>query len=152
MRFGIVAARWNDHIVTRLLSGALDTLTALGASPDNVSVVRVPGAFEIPVVAAEWARGTDVDVVICLGAVIRGGTPHFDFVAGPVASELARLGPETGVPVIFGVLTCDTDQQATERAGGKAGNKGVDAAKAAVEMVSVLRTLRTQRKHAQPNE
>lgn len=143
MTIGVVAARWNDHVVAPLLEGAVQTLAELGASSDRVRVIRVPGAFELPVVAAEWARGNLVDAVICLGAVIRGDTPHFDYVAGPVSAELARLGTETGVPVIFGVLTCDTETQALDRAGGKDGNKGSDAAKAAVEMVSVLRTLRS---------
>lgn len=143
MTIGIVAARWNDHVVTPLLHGTLQTLAELGASADQVRVVRVPGAFELSVVAAEWARGKQIDAVICLGAVIRGDTPHFDYVAGPVSAELARVGTETGVPVIFGVLTCDTEAQALDRAGGKDGNKGADAAKAAVEMVSVLRTLRS---------
>lgn len=142
MTIGVVAARWNDHVVAPLLDGALQTLAELGASSDHVRVLRVPGAFELPVVAAEWTRGNQVDAVICIGAVIRGDTPHFEYVAGPVSSELARLSTETGVPVIFGVLTCDTDAQAMDRAGGKDGNKGSDAAKAAVEMVSVLRTLR----------
>lgn len=141
MRFGIVAARFNEAITDRLVSGALDCLRRHGADPGSISVVKVPGAFEIPLACARLAQSGDVDAVIALGAVIRGATPHFDYVAGQCASGVQRVNLDTGLPVIFGVLTTENIEQAVERAGTKAGNKGFDSALAAIEMVDVLRQL-----------
>jgi 6,7-dimethyl-8-ribityllumazine synthase len=141
LRFGIVLSRFNDFIGERLLDGALDTLRRHGASDANISVARVPGAFEIPLVVKTMALSGNYDAVITLGAIIRGATAHFDYVAGPLASSLASLALETGVPVLFGVLTTDTIEQAVERAGSKAGNKGADVAAAAIEMVNLLKTI-----------
>ena len=143
LRIGIVVSRFNELIVERLLEGALNTLRRHGAGEDDVVIVRVPGAFEIPVVAQEMAKSGRYDAVICLGAVIRGATAHFDYVAGPMTSSLASIGVATGVPVLFGVLTTDTIEQALERAGSKAGNKGSDVAAGAVEMANLLRSMRS---------
>ena len=140
-RFVIVVARFNAFVVESLLSGALDTLKRQGVSEANITVVRVPGAFEIPLAAKKVIERGKVDAVIALGAVIRGGTPHFDYVCGECASGLASVSRETGVPIAFGVLTTDSIEQAIERSGTKAGNKGVDAAMSALEMVSLLRNL-----------
>jgi 6,7-dimethyl-8-ribityllumazine synthase len=137
MRIAVVASRFNDHVTTPLLDGALDVLRDLGI--DDVPVWWVPGAFEIPLVAQQLAIGHDA--VVCLGAVIRGDTPHFDYVAGECASGLQRVALDTGTPVVFGVLTVDTLEQAHERVGGSEGHKGEEAARTAVEMVSVLRQL-----------
>jgi 6,7-dimethyl-8-ribityllumazine synthase len=142
LRVGIVLARFNDFIGSRLLDGCVDVLTRHGTSADDVVVVRVPGAFEIPLVARALGERKGIDVVICLGAVIRGSTPHFDYVAAESAKGIAALSTQLGKPVIYGVLTTDTIEQAIERAGTKAGNKGADAALAAIEMVSVLRAIR----------
>jgi len=140
--FGIVASRFNDFITARLLDGALDALRRHGADEDKITVVRVPGSFEIPLVAKRMAISRQCDAVICLGAVIRGATPHFDYIAGEVAKGVAMAGLETGVPIAFGVLTTDSIEQAVERAGTKAGNKGFDAACAAIEMANLLRELK----------
>ena len=140
-RFAILVARFNSAIVEGLLDGAVDTLKRHGVSEDNILVVRVPGAYELPVVAKKVASRSDIDAVIALGAVIRGATAHFDYVAGPCANGLSTVALETGKPVAFGVLTTDTIEQAVERAGTKAGNKGVDVAMTALEMVSLLRQL-----------
>jgi 6,7-dimethyl-8-ribityllumazine synthase len=137
-RFGIVVARFNDFVTGKLLEGAVDTLVRMGAAEADITVVWVPGAFEIPVAAARLARGGKVDAVICLGTVIRGQTPHFDYVAGQCASGIAAVSLETGLPVILGVLTTETMEQAIDRAGGKMGNKGAEAAEAAVEMADLL--------------
>lgn len=142
VRLAIVAARWNAEVTDALLAGAEAACRRLGAPKPVVS--RVPGAYELPVVAAGWARSGKVDAVVCLGVVIRGETPHFDFVAGPVAHSLQTVAVETGIPVSFGVLTCETMQQAQERAGGRVGNKGEEAVLAAVETVAVLRRLQVQ--------
>lgn len=142
LRFAIIVSRFNNFIGDRLLEGALDTLRRHGADEDGIAVAKVPGAFEIPIVAQEMANSGEYDAVICLGAVIRGATAHFDYVAGPLASSLAAIAVATKVPVLFGVLTTDTIEQAVERAGTKAGNKGVDCAVAAIEMGNVLRQLR----------
>lgn len=142
MSVGIVASRFNSLVVDRLVEGAVDTLIRHGVDEDNISVAYVPGAFEIPLVAQEMAASKKFDAVICLGAVIRGATSHFDYVAGPMASGLATISIHTGVPVLFGVLTVDTIEQALERAGTKSGNKGNDVAVGAVEMVNLLRSLR----------
>ena len=141
-RFAIVASRFNGFVVERLVEGARSTLERLGASPDAISVAHVPGAFEIPAVAGRLARSGKYDAVICVGAVIRGATPHFDYVAGEAAKGIARAASESQVPVIFGVLTTDTVDQAVERAGAKAGNKGAEAAAAAVEMASLYEALK----------
>lgn len=137
-RFGIVVARFNESITRQLLGGARDCLVRHGAADDRIEAVWVPGAWEIPVAARALARSGRFSAVIALGAVIRGATPHFDYVAGGVSSGVASIALETGVPTIFGVLTTDTIEQAMERAGTKAGNKGWDAALAALEMVDVL--------------
>ena len=142
LRFAVVLSRFNSLIGDRLLEGALDTLRRHGASEDDLTLARVPGAFEIPLVASELAKSGTFDAVICLGAVIRGATAHFDYVAGPMASGLANTAVQTGVPVLFGVLTTDTIEQALERAGTKAGNKGADVAVAAIEMANLLRKIR----------
>jgi len=140
--FGIVASRFNDFITTRLLEGALDALRRHGADEDKITVARVPGSFEIPLVAKRMAASRQYDAVICLGTVIRGATPHFDYIASEVAKGVAMAGLETGVPVAFGVLTTDSIEQAVERAGTKAGNKGFDAACSAIEMANLLRELK----------
>ncbi len=137
-RYAIVAARFNHFITDKLVAGALDALVRHGIAESDVDCVWVPGAFEIPMVARKLAHSNRYAAVITLGAVIRGATPHFDYVAGVCASGVAALSQETDVPVIFGVLTTDTIEQAIERAGTKAGNKGADAALAALEMVSLM--------------
>lgn len=141
MRVALVAGRFNDFITSKLVEGALDTLKRHGAADQNLTVVWVPGAFEIPLVARKLAAGGKYDAVITLGAVIRGATAHFDYVAAEVSKGVAQAGLETGVPVIFGVLTTDSIEQAIERAGTKAGNKGADAAMAAMEMVDLFKNL-----------
>lgn len=140
-RVAIVAARFNDFIVSELVDGALDGLRRHGVAEDDISLARVPGAFEIPLAAKRLAARNDVDAVICLGAVIRGSTPHFDYVCAEVSKGVAHVGLESGKPVIFGVLTTDSIDQAVERAGTKAGNKGFDAAVGAIEMVNLLRKI-----------
>ena len=139
--YTIIVARFNAFIVESLLEGALDTLRRHGVDDSRIKVVRVPGAFEIPLAARAAAAAEDCDAVITLGAVIRGATAHFDYVCGPCASGVAAAAQESGKPVIFGVLTTDTIEQAIERAGTKAGNKGADCALGAMEMVSLLRKL-----------
>ena len=140
-RIGIVAARFNDGVVSRLLEAALDTLARFGMSRDGILVVRVPGAFELPLAARWIARRGDTDAVVALGAVIRGDTPHFDYVCKEAARGIQAASIEIDVPVIFGVLTCDDRAQADARAGGENGNKGGEAALAALEMVSLRRRL-----------
>lgn len=142
--FAIVVSRFNEFIGSRLLAGALDGLDRHGADPDQVTVAWTPGAFEIPLVARQLAQSGRFDAVICLGAVIRGSTPHFDYVAAEVAKGVAGASLATGVPVIFGVLTTDTLEQAIERAGTKAGNKGFEAAVAAIEMADLMPRLPSQ--------
>jgi 6,7-dimethyl-8-ribityllumazine synthase len=141
MRFALVVGRFNDFIGSRLMEGAVDTIKRHGGSEDDITVAWVPGAFEIPLAARKLAMSGKYDAVLTLGAVIRGATPHFDYVAAEVSKGVAHVGLETGVPVIFGVLTTDTIEQAIERAGTKAGNKGADAALAAMEMVDLLRKI-----------
>jgi 6,7-dimethyl-8-ribityllumazine synthase len=141
LRFAVVAARFNDFVVEPLIRGALDTLKRHGASEKQIEIVRVPGAFDMPIVARKLALSRRYDALIALGAVVRGQTPHFDYVAGECASGLARIALESGVPIAFGVLTTDTMEQAVDRAGGKAGNKGADAAMTAMEMANLLRRL-----------
>jgi 6,7-dimethyl-8-ribityllumazine synthase len=145
MRLAIVAGRFNAHVTRPLLDGALATLRERGLPESDVPVHWVPGAFEIPLVARRLASSGVIDAVICLGAVIRGETAHFDYVAGPCAQGIAQAAMETGVPVIFGVLTTDDDRQALDRAGGPDGNKGAEAALTAIEMVSLLRSLPVER-------
>ena len=140
-RFAIVAARFNTLITDALLEGALSTLAEHGVPEDHVSVVQVPGAFEIPITAKRLAASGRYEAIIALGAVVRGGTPHFEYVAGECARGVSRVALEENVPVIFGVLTTDTDEQARDRAGGKQGNKGFEAAIAGLEMVTLLRRL-----------
>lgn len=140
-KFTIVVARFNGFVVESLLEGAIDTLKRHGVGEENISVVRVPGAFEMPLATKRVAQSKSCDAIIALGAVIRGGTPHFDFVAGECASGIARISLEENLPIAFGVLTTDTIEQAIERSGTKAGNKGADAAMSALEMVSLMRKL-----------
>ena len=144
LKFGIVIGRFNEFITNRLLGGALDALNRHGVSDGDIDVAWVPGAFEIPLVARKMADTTNYDAVICLGAVIRGGTPHFDYVAGEVTKGVAKVGLDSGIPVIFGVITADTIEQAIERAGTKAGNKGWDAAVSALEMANLMKNLNEQ--------
>lgn len=141
LRVGIVAARFNEAVVDRLVAGAVDTLVRHGALPDDVHVVWVPGAFEVPVVLRRLATSGDLDALVALGAVVRGSTPHFDYVAGEATSGAAAVARDTGIPVAFGVLTTDTWEQAVERAGGKLGNKGAEAAVSAIETANVLKNL-----------
>ena len=137
-RFGIVASRFNSAIVDRLVEGAIDCLTRHGVSEENVTLVKVPGAWEIPLAAKKLAKRKDIDAVIALGAVIRGATPHFEYVAAEVSKGLANVSLEVEKPITFGIITADTLEQAIERAGTKMGNKGWEAALAALEMVEVL--------------
>ncbi|MHB8158094.1 MAG: 6,7-dimethyl-8-ribityllumazine synthase [Desulfocucumaceae bacterium] len=139
LRFGLVVGRFNEFITNKLLSGALDALKRHGVEEQDVEVAWVPGAFEIPMVAGRMAALKRFDAVICLGAVIRGATPHFDFVAAEVSKGIAKVGLDSGVPTIFGVITADTIEQAIERAGTKAGNKGWDSASTAIEMANLIR-------------
>jgi 6,7-dimethyl-8-ribityllumazine synthase len=138
---GIVVSRFNELLSSRLLGGATDALTRHGVSEDDVDVAWVPGAFEIPLVAAKMASSGKYDAVLALGVVIRGGTPHFEYVASEVSKGIAKISLDTGVPVMFGVITADTVEQAVERAGTKHGNKGWDAALAGIETVKVLRAI-----------
>lgn len=140
-RFCIIIARFNDFIGAKLLDGAVDELKRHGVKSENIDVVRVPGAFEIPVVAQKTAKSGKYSAIITLGAVIKGSTPHFDYVSAEVSKGVASVSLATGVPVIFGVLTTDSIEQAIERAGTKAGNKGSDAAKTAIEMVNLMKSL-----------
>ena len=138
-RFAIIASRWNDFITARLVEGALDALERLGATEDSVEIFKVPGSFEIPLTAQKVAETGKFDAVICLGAVIRGATAHFDYVAGEAAKGIANVSMKTGVPVLFGVITTDTLEQAIDRAGAKAGNKGFEAAMTAIELVNLYK-------------
>jgi 6,7-dimethyl-8-ribityllumazine synthase len=140
-RFGLVVSRFNDFISSKLVEGAVDALKRHGATEEQLLLVKVPGAFEIPLTAKKLAESGKVDAVICLGAVIRGSTPHFDYVAAEVSKGIAAVSLETKVPVAFGVLTTDNLEQAIERAGTKSGNKGWDAALAAMEMVNLFKQL-----------
>ena len=140
-RYAIVAGRFNQFVVDSLVEGAIDALIRNGVSEDKIKVVRVPGAYEIPLIAQAVAEKGDVDAIVALGAVIRGSTPHFDYVAGESAAGLSRVQLDTGVPCAFGVLTVEDIEQAIERAGTKAGNKGAEAAMVAIEMVSVLKQI-----------
>ena len=137
-RFAIIVSRFNSFISERLLEGALDALTRHGGATERLPVIKVPGAFEIPLTAQSLAASGQYDAVICLGAVIRGGTPHFEYVSAEVTKGIAQVSLDSGVPIAFGVLTTDSVEQAIERAGTKAGNKGVEAALSAIEMVNLL--------------
>jgi len=141
LKFGIVVGRFNEFISNKLLGGAIDALVRHGADESNIEVTWVPGAFEIPLAASKMAASKKFDAIICVGAVIRGSTPHFDYVANEVSKGIAKVSLDTGIPVIFGVLTTDTIEQAIERAGTKAGNKGYDAAVTAIEMANLLKSL-----------
>lgn len=141
LKFGIIVSRFNDFIGERLLGGALDALKRSGGDEENVDVFKVPGAFEIPLLAKKAAHSGKYDAIICLGAVIRGATPHFDYVAAEVSKGIASAALEAGVPISFGVLTTDTIEQAIERAGSKSGNKGWDAAVAAIEMANLIKQM-----------
>jgi 6,7-dimethyl-8-ribityllumazine synthase len=145
LRFGIVVSRFNDFINEHLLSGALDLLTRNGADEGDIEILKVPGAFEIPQVARKMALAKKYDAVICLGAVIRGATPHFDYIAAEVSKGIAMVGLESEVPVTFGILTTDNLEQAIERAGSKVGNKGWDAALSAVEMANLYREMKAKK-------
>jgi len=139
LKFGVVISRFNEFITNKLLAGAKDALLRHGASEEDIDIAWVPGAFEIPLVAKKLALSQNYDAIICLGAVIRGGTPHFEYIAAEVTKGIAAVGLESGLPVINGVLTTDTLEQAIERAGTKAGNKGFDAAVNAIEMANLMR-------------
>jgi 6,7-dimethyl-8-ribityllumazine synthase len=141
LSFCIIVSRFNDFITSRLLSGAEDALVRHGANDDKIVVVRVPGSFEMPLVAKKIAQKGTVDAIICLGTVIRGATPHFEYVASEVSKGIASASLETGVPIVFGVLTTDTIEQAIERAGTKSGNKGWDAAMTAIEMARLIQQM-----------
>jgi 6,7-dimethyl-8-ribityllumazine synthase len=142
LKFGIVVGRFNSFIAERLLEGALDALIRHGADDKNITVIRVPGAFEIPLAAKKLAESDRYDALLCLGAVIRGSTPHFDYVAAEVSTGVAQVSLQSGVPIAFGVLTTDTIEQAVERAGTKAGNKGFDAAMTAIETANLMKGLK----------
>lgn len=141
LRFGLVVGRFNEFITSKLLTGALDALNRHGVADQDIEIAWVPGAFEIPLAARRMIGMQRFDAVLCLGAVIRGATPHFDYVAAEVAKGVAKVGLDTGVPAVFGVITADTIEQAVERAGTKAGNKGWDAAVTAIEMANLMRNL-----------
>ncbi len=141
LRFAILAARFNDFIVDQLVRGAIDTLKRHGASDQQIELVKAPGAYDLPLIARRLAESGKYDAIVALGAVVRGATAHFDYVAGQCAAGLANVARETGVPVAFGVLTTETIEQAIERSGAKAGNKGADAAVCAIELANLLRRL-----------
>ncbi len=140
-KFGLVVSRFNSFICDRLVEGAVDALVRHGGDPNHISIAKVPGAFEIPMVAKKMAASGDYDALICLGAVIRGSTPHFDYVSAEVSKGVASVSLDSGIPVAFGVLTTDNIEQAIERAGSKAGNKGYEAAVTAIEMVNLFKKL-----------
>ncbi len=141
LRFGIIVSRFNDFITSKLLDGALDALLRHGALEEDINIIRVPGSFEIPMIARKMALKGTYNAIICLGTVIRGATPHFDYIAAEVSKGIASASMETGVPIAFGIITSDTIEQAVERAGMKSGNKGWDAAITAIEMAQLLKKL-----------
>ena len=143
LKFAILVSRFNSFVTERLLTGALDALSRSGAGQEDIEIVRVPGSWEMPLAAAEVARKKAHDAIICLSAVVRGDTPHFDFIAAEATKGLAQTSLQTGVPIAFGILTTNTLEQAIDRAGAKSGNKGFDAAVSAVEMGNLMRALRT---------
>jgi 6,7-dimethyl-8-ribityllumazine synthase len=140
-RFAIVVSRWNDFLTSRLLEGALDALERLGVEEKDIQIFKVPGSFEIPLTALKLARSRKFDAIICLGVIIRGETPHFEYVAGEAAKGIGQVAMQTDVPVLFGIVTADTVQQAMDRAGVKMGNKGFEAAMAAVEIVNLYKNI-----------
>ncbi len=144
LQFAIAVSRFNSLVTTRLLDGALDALRRHGASEDAITVAWVPGSFELPLVAKQFAQSGRYDSVICLGCILRGDTPHFEYVASETAKGIAQVALDTGVPVVFGVVTADNLEQALERAGGKAGNRGFDAAMTAIEIANLLKTFRAE--------
>jgi len=146
LKFGLVISRFNDFITRRLLEGAQDALLRHGVSQKNIDIAWVPGSFEMPLIAKKLAETKRYDAVICLGAVIRGGTPHFEYIASEVTKGIAKVGLETGLPVIYGVITADTLEQAIERAGTKEGNKGFEAAVNAIEMANLIRDIAIKEK------
>ncbi|MBI4303385.1 MAG: 6,7-dimethyl-8-ribityllumazine synthase [Chloroflexi bacterium] len=148
LKFGVVVSRFNEFITNKLVGGAQDALLRHGVSQDDIDIAWVPGSFEIPLVASRMAQTKKYDAVICLGAVIRGATPHFEYIASEVAKGIARVSLDTGLPVSFGVITADTLEQAIERAGTKAGNKGFDAAVDAIEMANLPKNIGSQRAKA----
>lgn len=141
LKTAVIASRFNDFITTKLIEGAVDCLVRHGCAQKDITVIRVPGSFEIPIAAARAAGSGKFDAVICLGALIRGQTPHFDYIASEVTKGIAQVSLDTGVPVAFGVITADTLEQAVDRAGAKAGNKGFEAAQSAIEMADLLRQI-----------
>lgn len=141
MKFGIVASRFNDFICGRLIEGTIDALMRAGTEDKDISIYKVPGSFELPLTAKKLAKSGRFDAIICLGAIIRGATPHFEYISAEVSKGIASVGLETGIPVVFGVLTTDTIEQAIERAGTKAGNKGADAALTAIEIVDLFKKI-----------
>ena len=140
-RFAIISSRWNDFLTARLVEGALDALERLGADEKAVELFKVPGSFEIPLLARKLAASGKFDAIVCLGTIIRGQTPHFEYIAGEVTKGIAQAGMETGVPVVYGIVTADTLEQAIDRAGVKAGNKGFEAAMSAVELVNLYKSV-----------
>ncbi len=147
LKFAVIASRFNHFVVDRLLDGALDALRRTGARDEDLTVLRTPGSFEIPALAKRAAESNEFDAVICVGAVIRGGTPHFEYIAAEVTKGIAQVAMAASVPVVYGVITTDTVEQAIERAGTKAGNKGYDAAMTAVELCNLYRQLGKSKKH-----
>ncbi len=141
LRFGLIVSRWNSFITERMLSGGLDALSRHGARDEDIDIVRVPGTWEIPVIAQKLARSNRYDAVVCIGCLIRGATPHFEYLAAEVTKGLAQVSLDSGLPVTYGIITVENLEQAIERAGSKAGNKGAEAATAAIEMASLLRQL-----------
>ena len=141
LKFGLVISRFNEFITRKLLDGAQDALLRHGASQENIDIAWVPGSFEIPLVASKLAQTNRYDAIICLGAVIRGGTPHFEYIASEVTKGIAKVGLETGLPITYGIITADTLEQAIERAGTKAGNRGFDAAVDAIEMANLIKNI-----------
>jgi len=141
LKFGLVVSRFNEFITKKLLDGAQDALLRHGVNQEDIEIAWVPGSFEIPLIAKKLAQTKRYDAVICLGAVVRGGTPHFEYIAAEVSKGIAKVGLETGLPVIYGVITADTLEQAIERAGTKMGNKGFDAAVTAIEMANLLKSI-----------
>lgn len=141
LKFGLVVSRFNEFITNKLLEGALDALKRHGVDENDIEVALVPGSFEIPVIAKKLAQSKRYDAIICLGTVVRGGTPHFDYIATEVTKGIAQVGLDTGLPVVFGVITADTLEQAIERAGTKMGNMGFEAAKTAIEMANLLKSI-----------
>ncbi|MGH9914104.1 MAG: 6,7-dimethyl-8-ribityllumazine synthase [Pyrinomonadaceae bacterium] len=141
LRFAVVVSRWNELVTSKLVEGALDGLERLGVEESNVTLFKVPGSLEIPLLASKLADSEKYDAIICLGTVIRGQTPHFEYVASEVTKGIGQIGIETGIPVVYGIITADTLEQALDRAGGKSGNKGFEAALVAVELANLYRQL-----------